>query len=132
MIGCCILRSDQNEEQVGRSAVQRSKINSLQTAGENSYDAVDSSKLSMRDRHAFTNGRCADPLPFQQNLKNLFLIQHWMVSSQPDRHFFQDGVFFASREGGDNRVHSQKICNLHSFALLRLSLVFSFCFCTWR
>jgi hypothetical protein len=103
VIGCRILRSDQNEEQVRRSAVERSEINSLQTTGKNSDNAVNLSQFSMRDRHAFADGGCADPLPFQQDIENPFLIQHRMISDQPSRHFLKHGVFFVRRKGGDNR-----------------------------
>ena len=57
----------------------------------------------MRDRHAFADSRCADPLPFRKHLENSFFIQYRMVRYQSARHFFQDSIFFASREGGDNR-----------------------------
>src|SRR5262245_12617343 len=88
MIGGSILRGNQDKKQVRRSAIQRSEINSLQTTSENADDAFDPAMLSMRDRHTFTNGSCADALPFQQNLKNLFLIKPWMISNQPGGHFF--------------------------------------------
>src|SRR5262249_21960755 len=66
MISGRTARCDQDKNQVRRTAMQRSNINPLQSTSENADCAVDPSKVSMRDRYILTNGRRADPLPFQQ------------------------------------------------------------------
>ena len=128
VIGRGVFRRDQHEKQVRRRAVQRREIDAFGTARKNTQDSFNAGQLAVWNSDALADRGGADLFSIEEHVEYGFLFQRRMMGRQPIGHFFESSILFPAAERGNDGLYVNKVGDLHALGLLRLSLVFAFCF----